>query len=122
MNQVSNTSYHLEPPLLPDSSQNCIPAYSPAPASKYDLSNFTSSPATANFHPAPPESLDLTNRIKTSSKAKEDQTLNILKKYYLEALLAQQTDLKLPYEEHNVSSLSLSLKSFYNFLGISAAE
>ena len=68
---------------------------------------------TPYSHQPPPHGQDLSSQVKTS--AKEDETLKLLKKYYLEALLAQQTDFKLPYDEQNVSSvafqtLSLSLR------------
>ena len=38
-----------------------------------------------------------------NSNIKEDETLKLLKKYYLEALLAQQMDNKMPYDRDNVS-------------------
>ena len=65
----------------------------------------------------PPDSLELELELPSKppasagvgSGAKQDQTLKLLKKYYLEALLAQQTDFKLPYDEQNVSSVAFSL-------------
>ena len=55
--------------------------------------------------PAPakvPDSLNLSQKT-MSATIKEDETLKLLKKYYLEALLAQQVDNKLPYDRDNVS-------------------
>ena len=65
----------------------------------------------------PPDSLELELELPSkpagSASAKQDQTLKLLKKYYLEALLAQQADCKLPYHEQNVSSLA-----FFSFLSL----
>ena len=65
----------------------------------------TSPPPAPAPAPAPakvPDSLNLSQKT-MSAAIKEDETLKLLKKYYLEALLAQQMDNKLPYDRDNVS-------------------
>ena len=117
--------------LLPSSMESCLatqhqsstspkypsslsskPEYPASTASNlYQLSSWISPPASSRPSPgssAPPpppapDSLNLSSKARSSSNIKEDETLKLLKKYYLEALLAQQMDSKMPYERENVS-------------------
>ena len=116
--------------LLPSSMESCLatqhqsstspkypsslskPEYPASAASNlYQLSSRSSPPVSDSTRPSPgssappppaPDSLNLSSKAR-SSNIKEDETLKLLKKYYLEALLAQQMDSKMPYERENVS-------------------
>ena len=100
-------------PCISSSIETCLAAarssqISPASSNVYQdqTAHFTSLPSkTEQFVSSDPQ---LTNSIHLSNKTmnsniKEDETLKLLKKYYLEALLAQQMDTKMPYDRDNVS-------------------
>ena len=100
-------------PKYPSSSLSSKPEYPASAASNlYQLSSWISPAASDSSRPSPgssappppaPDSLSLTSKTR-SGNIKEDETLKLLKKYYLEALLAQQMDSsKMPYERENVS-------------------
>ena len=100
-------------PKYPSSSLSSKPEYPASAASNlYQLSSWISPAASDSSRPSPgssappppaPESLSQTSKTR-SGNIKEDETLKLLKKYYLEALLAQQMDSsKMPYERENVS-------------------
>ena len=100
------------PPKYP-SSLSSKPEYPASTASNlHQLSSWISPPASDSARPSPgtsappppaPDSLSLSSKARRAN-IKEDETLKLLKKYYLEALLAQQMDSsKMPYERENVS-------------------
>ena len=104
-------------------SNQISPKYSSL-SSKLDFSNFNhqapSAPSsslpskTQQLPSAAPQLPNLSNKTRNSS-IKEDETLKLLKKYYLEALLAQQMDNKMPYDRENVGQRLLLFCRCFTF-------
>ena len=100
-------------PCISSSTENCLapqisPKY-PSQSLKQELTNLypTSAPSLPqSSQPLKSDALNFQNKFK------EDETLKLLKKYYLEALLAQQMDNRMPFENGEVSYKILLLSGY----------